>query len=305
MIQARPSEGCMSEGRVIRTYNSFYYVHTETGMITCKLRGKMKKGRESVVTGDFVALEELPDGTGIIEKRLPRQSFLRRPAVANIDQVVLTFAARQPDLHPLLLNRFLVLAEWSGISKILLCVNKTDLLASAEEKQTFLAEYAKVGYDVLRVSVHDGIGIEELRGQLQGKATVFAGPSGVGKSSLLNAVDTSLALATGRISKKIKRGRHTTRIAQLLPYADGYIVDTPGFSVADFSGLDLQALPTYFPEFVPFLGKCRYQPCTHSHEPQCAVKEAVQQGLIADERYQAYLHILQEVKELQERKRAY
>lgn len=289
----------MLEGRVIKAYNSFFYVATSEGLISSKLRGKFKKTRKStgVVPGDRVAVELLPDGTGVIERLLPRMNLLRRPAVANLTQVVLTFAAAQPDLHPLLLNRFLVLAEWSGIEKIILCINKMDLYAG--DGASFLALYEDIGYPVLRVSAHTGEGLAALREHLCGETSVFAGPSGVGKSSLMNAIDPSLALQTGEVSDKIKRGRHTTRVAELLPYAGGYVVDTPGFSAMEFTELDTAVLPDCFPEFRPYLGHCRFQPCSHSHEPDCAVKAAVASGAIAEERYQAYLSILSEIKENQ------
>lgn len=284
----------MQKGQVIKTYNSFYYVAAEDGLITCKLRGRFKKAHCTVVTGDFVAFELLADGSGIIEERLERQSLLKRPAVANIHQVILTFAAVEPDIHPLLLNRFLVLAEWSGIPEIIICVNKMDLLPE-EKAENILSLYEKIGYTVLRVSAKEESGIDLLRAKLADKVTVFAGPSGVGKSSLLNAIAPGLSLATGKISDKIKRGKHTTRIAQLLPFAGGYVVDTPGFSATELECIEKNDLAGYFPEFVPFLGSCRYNTCTHSHEPQCAVKDALAAGQIAQERYDAYLNILQEI----------
>lgn len=301
----------MQEGRVIKAYNSFFYVLTEAEagqeLVTCKLRGKFKKSRRSigVVPGDRVRIDRLPDGSGVVEEQLPRTSLLKRPAVANITQVVLTFATAQPDLHPLLLNRFLVLAEWSGIPKIVICVNKQDLYAG--DIGAFLKAYEQIGYPVLRVSAQQGEGIEALRQQLQGETTVFAGPSGVGKSSLLNRIDERLSLQTGQVSEKIKRGRHTTRVAELLPYAGGFIVDTPGFSAMELTELDIQDLPGYFPEFRPHLDACRFAPCSHTHEPDCAVKAAVAAGAITQERYDAYVNIYEEIKENQKiaRKKEY
>lgn len=300
----------MQEGRVIKAYNSFFYVLTEgeqQELVACRLRGRFKKTRRSigVVPGDRVRIDRLPDGSGVVEEQLPRTTLLKRPAVANITQVVLTFAAAQPDLHPLLLNRFLVLAEWSGIPKIVICVNKQDLYEG--KIGTFLQDYEAVGYKVLRVSAQERTGIDELRVQLQGEVTVFAGPSGVGKSSLLNCMDESLSLQTGHVSARIKRGRHTTRVAELLPYQDSFIVDTPGFSAMELTELDVQALPEYFPEFRPYLGGCRFSPCSHTHEPDCAVKAAVEAGAITQERYDAYINIYEEIKENQKiaRKKEY
>ena len=171
----------MLQGRVIKAYNSFFYVQTTPGLVTCKLRGKFKKSRRElgVVPGDWVSLDILPDGTGVIEEVLPRVQFLKRPAVANLTQVVLTFAAAQPDLHPLLLNRFLVLSEWSGVEKIVICVNKMDL---CKDDGALLQAYRNIGYEVLLVSARENRGVDALKERLRGETTVFAGPSGVGKS---------------------------------------------------------------------------------------------------------------------------
>ena len=287
----------MPQGRVIKAYNSFFYVETEGALVTCKLRGKFKK-RQGVYPGDLVDVRLLPDGTGVVERLLPRESLMRRPLVANVDQVVLTFAAAQPDPHPLLVSRFLVLAEWSGLARILVCVNKSDLPPAAEDAFK-IAEAA--GYQVLHVSAQTGAGVDALRRELANHITCFAGPSGVGKSSLLNAIEPGLSLQTGHVSEKIKRGRHTTRVAELLPFAGGYIVDTPGFSSMELDGIDEQLLPSYFPEFRPYLGHCRFSPCSHSHEPDCAVKEAVAAGSIPQERYDAYLSILEEIHDNQKK----
>ena len=292
----------MPTAQVIKMYNGFYYLQVpgQGELLSCRLRGRIKRNKGAVVTGDYVEYQLLGDGTGVIESCLPRRTLLKRPAVANIDQVLITFAARQPDLNELLLNRFLVLAEWSGIPEITICINKCDLL---EERPDFLQDYVQAGYRLLLVSAHEGQGIAELRQLLSGKATVFAGPSGVGKSSLLNAVDSNLALATGKISDKIKRGKHTTRAACLLPLPEGgTVVDTPGFSAAELESIDKSQLAFYFPEFRPYIEKCYYNTCTHSHEPSCAVKAAVEAGTLSKARYDAYLNILQTINE---RKRAY
>ena len=292
----------MPTAQVIKMYNGFYYLQVagQEELLSCRLRGRIKRNKGAVVTGDYVEYQMLEDGTGVIERCLPRRTLLKRPAVANIDQVLITFAARQPDLNQLLLNRFLVLAEWSGIPEIVICINKCDLL---EEKVDFLQDYVQAGYKLLMVSAQEGQGIQELKNLLTGRVTVFAGPSGVGKSSLLNAVDSNLELATGKISDKIKRGKHTTRAACLLPLPEGgAVVDTPGFSAAELENIDKAQLAHYFPEFRPYIEKCYYNTCTHSHEPDCAVKEAVAAGAICQARYEAYLNILQTINE---RKKAY
>lgn len=292
----------MPTAQVIKMYNGFYYLQVagQEELLSCRLRGRIKRNKGAVVTGDYVEYQMLEDGTGVIESCLPRRTLLKRPAVANIDQVLITFAARQPDLNQLLLNRFLVLAEWSGIPEIVICINKCDLL---EEKADFLQDYVQAGYKLLMVSAQEGQGIQELKNLLTGRVTVFAGPSGVGKSSLLNAVDSNLELATGEISDKIKRGKHTTRAACLLPLPEGgTVVDTPGFSAAELENIDKAQLAHYFPEFRPYIEKCYYNTCTHSHEPDCAVKEAVAAGAICQARYEAYLNILQTINE---RKKAY
>lgn len=292
----------MPTAQVIKMYNGFYYLQVagQEELLSCRLRGRIKRNKGAVVTGDYVEYQMLEDGTGVIERCLPRRTLLKRPAVANIDQVLITFAARQPDLNQLLLNRFLVLAEWSGIPEIVICINKCDLL---EEKADFLQDYVQAGYKLLMVSAQEGQGIQELKNLLTGRVTVFAGPSGVGKSSLLNVVDSNLELATGKISDKIKRGKHTTRAACLLPLPEGgTVVDTPGFSAAELENIDKAQLAHYFPEFRPYIEKCYYNTCTHSHEPDCAVKEAVAAGAICQARYEAYLNILQTINE---RKKAY
>lgn len=292
----------MPTAQVIKMYNGFYYLQVagQEELLSCRLRGRIKRNKGAVVTGDYVEYQMLEGGTGVIESCLPRRTLLKRPAVANIDQVLITFAARQPDLNQLLLNRFLVLAEWSGIPEIVICINKCDLL---EEKADFLQDYVQAGYKLLMVSAQEGQGIQELKNLLAGRVTVFAGPSGVGKSSLLNAVDSNLELATGKISDKIKRGKHTTRAACLLPLPEGgTVVDTPGFSAAELENIDKSQLAHYFPEFRPYIEKCYYNTCTHSHEPNCAVKEAVAAGAICQARYEAYLNILQTINE---RKKAY
>ncbi len=287
-------------GRVIKFHNSFFFVELDgqsAQLMPCSLRGLLKRDRRqtAVCAGDFVEITPLDDGSGVIKRVVDRKNFLIRPAVANVDQLILTFAAAEPDLHPLLLNRFLVLAEASAVEKIIICINKIDLIDDAAH---FLDDYSNL-YDIIKVSARNGNGIDRLRSKLADRVTVFAGPSGVGKSSLLNAIDPSIDQTVGSISDKIRRGKNTTRVAELIKFADGYLVDTPGFSAVELAdlGVDEKNLAHYFPEFHQPSARCRFNPCSHSHEPDCAVKGAVDDGTILEQRYAAYVAMLKELKE--------
>lgn len=283
------------QGRVLRVYNSVLYAAAADGVVACRLRGKMKKGRHDtgIVPGDVVTFERMNAEEGIIERVEARQNLLQRPRTANLSQIVVTVAAAAPDPHPLVVNRFLVLAARAGVRSIVLCVNKMDLCR--ENPDAYFAEYERAGYCVLRVSAATGAGVDALRGILAGEITVFAGPSGTGKSSLLNAVDPRLSLATGAVSEKIGRGRHTTRRAELIPYAGGFVVDTPGFTQQELTDLTPEELAACFPEFARYPG-CRFSPCSHSHEPDCAVKAAAARGEIGRARYDAYTALLNELR---------
>ena len=286
-------------GRVIKFYNSFFFVKVGDELIPCKLRGLLKRDKKvgsAVCVGDFVKISRLKDNSGVIENVQSRRNFLIRPPIANVDRVILTFAFDAPKLHPLLLNRFLVLAEKSALDEVIICVNKLDLAAD----KNFLSEYEPL-YKVLRVSAVTGVGVDELRKILSSGVTVFAGPSGVGKSSLLNAVDKNLSLKVGNVSEKIRRGKHTTRVAELIEFGGGFLVDTPGFSAVDLieAGLDKNNLRLCFKEFADFAGACKFlNVCSHSHEPDCGVKAAVERGEILRERYGCYLTLLDEVTQL-------
>lgn len=284
----------MLNGVVIKAYNSFYYVQTAENVVACKLRGRFKKERFSLLVGDRVEYELESAKDGIIENILPRRSMLRRPMIANIDQVILTFAAVSPNLSRILVDRFLVLAELSELD-IVLCINKIDL-ADKDELQSIVEHYSTIGYEVITISAKAGIGIDELRSRLQDKISVFAGPSGAGKSTILNNVETGLTLVTGELSEKIGRGKHTTRFAELLPLSGGgFVVDTPGFSFTEFNDLTPTQLMHCFPEISERVSACKFSTCIHSREPQCAVKQAVAAGQIDEQRYQTYLAILEEI----------
>ncbi|WP_288760126.1 ribosome small subunit-dependent GTPase A [uncultured Veillonella sp.] len=280
----------MKTGIVVKNMNGYFYVQGEDGTITeCKVRGRLKKGRYSLLVGDRV----IYGNEGTIENILPRRNELKRPHIANIDQVVLVVAAHAPDINSLLLDKLLVMIEHADIP-LVVCINKSDL---ADETMAEIVErYQKVGYTVVMTSTYTGEGIDTLRRILDGHVSAFAGPSGVGKSSLLNAVEPDFAFQTGEVSDKIKRGRHTTRHASLYALNDhSFIMDTPGFSAIDFSDISPERLTSLYPEFMTYEDGCKFSPCYHEHEPVCTVKEAVESGIIHKERYASYLAIREEI----------
>lgn len=289
----------INTGIVIKNMNGYFYVQVPDGQVLeCKVRGKLKKSRYSILVGDRVDVSE----DGFVEAIHPRYNAMVRPAIANIDQVILVVAAREPDINELLFNRLLVMIEDSDIP-LVICINKWDL---ADDRAKALVErYRNVGYEVITTSTFEGRGIDGLREHLAHKVTAFAGPSGVGKSSLLNAVDPKFQFQTGSVSNKIKRGRHTTRHATLFALdGDSFIMDTPGFSAVEFKNLSLERLTSLFPEFLNHESACQFSPCYHLHEPVCGVKKALEAGDISQERYEAYLAIRQEIqKELAKRHR--
>ncbi len=291
------------QGRVLKNYNGYYYVQVEgiSEPYTCKVKGKMKKNRFSLATGDITSFEVSSEEKheGMIKSVLPRKNFLLRPTLANLDLFVATFACAAPDFSYLLADKLLALAELGNIPAILV-LNKEDnapegLIAKVR------AVYEPIGYEVFTLSAHEGTGVEALRERLRGKICAFGGPSGVGKSSTINAIDPGVALRTGAVSEKIGRGKHTTRFAQLLPFDEGYIADTPGFGNLLLEGLDADKVRLAFREFAQFEDSCRFCPCTHTHEPVCGVKDALASGKLAESRYASYLTMLDEVKLLQEK----
>ena len=290
-------------GRVLKNYNGYYYfkVYGVEQSYTCKVKGKMKKNRFSLATGDIVNFEVSSEekGEGMITTVLPRKNFLLRPTMANLDLFVATFACAAPDFSFILADKLLALAELARIPAILV-LNKEDTAPAGLIEQV-RSVYEPIGYEVFTLSAEQGTGVEALRERLRGKICAFGGPSGVGKSSTINAIDSTVDLRTGAVSEKIGRGKHTTRFAQLLPFDEGYIADTPGFGNLLLEGLDEQQILAAFREFASYEQGCRFCPCTHTHEPVCGVKEAVAVGEIAQSRYESYLQMLQEVKDLQEK----
>ncbi len=283
------------KGTVIKNENGYFSVLGEDALIyDCKVRGRLKKDRYSLLVGDHVEIESIGDGKGTIERIIPRKNSLHRPYVANIDQVILTVAAHHPDINTFLLDELLVMIEDAEIP-VVLCINKWDL--HDEGTEALEALYRKIGYKVIETSTLTGEGVDELRSLLQGKITAFAGPSGVGKSSLLNAVEPNFSFQTGEVSEKTRRGRHTTRHASLYPLGDdSFIMDTPGFSALDFTHISKTRLASLFPEFEENIHGCRFIPCSHTHEPVCGVKEALESGKIAQSRYDNYVALLEDMK---------
>lgn len=294
------------QGLVLKNYNGYYYVQVGEVAYTCKVKGKMKQNRFSLATGDQVLLEPGEQKgacacayEGMIKKVLPRKNFLPRPTMANLDLFVVTFACATPDFSFLLADKLLALAELAHIPSILV-LNKLDQ-APAGLVEEVRAVYEPLGYKVFAISAQSGTGVAALREHLKGKICAFGGPSGVGKSSTINAIDSRVELRTGEVSEKIGRGKHTTRFAQLLPFDEGYIADTPGFGNLLLEGLEPEQAVAAFREFAQYEAGCRFCPCSHTHEPVCGVKEAVAAGQIAASRYESYLAMLEEIRLLKEK----
>lgn len=287
------------EGLVLKNYNGYYYVQVANAVYTCKVKGKMKQNRFSLATGDRVLLEPGEQGEGMIKQVLPRKNFLLRPTMANLDLFVATFACATPDFSFLLADKLLALAELAHIPALLV-LNKEDQ-APAGLIERVRSVYEPIGYEVYTLSAKEGTGVEALRERLKGRVCAFGGPSGVGKSSTINAIDSSVDLRTGAVSEKIGRGKHTTRFAQLLPFDEGYIADTPGFGNLLLEGIEPEQALAAFREFAQYEDGCRFCPCSHTHEPVCGVKEAVASGAIAASRYESYLAMLEEIRLLKEK----
>lgn len=284
----------MPEGVVIRGYSGFYYIQVEEEIWECSLRGRLRQARQTVLPGDKVKVTWLKQGKGVVEEVLPRRSELIRPPIANVDQAVIVMALANPEPNLNLLDRLLILIEYEHIAP-LICFNKADLAdPGVEEKLPGI--YREAGYPVAITSAKAKRGLESLCSHLQGKISVLAGPSGVGKSTLLNSLQLGLSLKTGAVSTKIGRGRHTTRHVELLPFQSGGLVaDTPGFSILNLPEMKREELVGYFPDLNRNAQGCRFSSCLHDQEPDCAVKEALAEGRIDPGRYQHYREFLAEV----------
>ena len=296
----------MPEGIIVKALSGYYYVQGpgDAAPVQCRGRGIFKKRGETPLVGDRVRYSETENGEGAVEQILSRSSELVRPPVANADLAVLVFSVVRPELSLVLLDKFLVHIEHAGLDAIIV-LSKLDRIPDGEEGERIRRDagaaealYSSIGYKVLKTSAHRGEGMDELRSALEGHINVLAGQSGVGKSSLVNALVPGLKLETSEISDKLGRGKHTTRHVELVPIpSGGYLADTPGFSQLDFAELGIDEIGPCFREFREYAQSCKFRGCTHTHEPHCAVLQAKEQGAIAASRYGNYVAFMAEWKE--------
>ncbi|MBP3412330.1 MAG: ribosome small subunit-dependent GTPase A [Oscillospiraceae bacterium] len=284
-------------GRIIKALSGFYYVHTAEGQtVECRARGIFRKMKMSPLVGDQVSFS-MERGKGMIESIQPRKNFFIRPAVSNVDALVILASGANPITDPFLIDRVAAIAGDRGVP-VILCVNKTDLNDGAQ----LIDIYRHAGFAVYPTSAETGEGIDALLDAIRGKTVVFTGNSGVGKSSILNRFDACLSIETGEVSDKLGRGRHTTRHVELYSLgADTYAIDTPGFSSFDTEQMELvlkENLQYAFPDFAPYLGQCRYHDCAHLKEPDCAVLQALQQGEIEASRHSSYARLYESAKDI-------
>ena len=283
-------------GRIVRSLSGFYEVQTQSGCVTCRGRGSLRKGQESPLTGDMVEIT-LEHGKGMVEKILPRKNRFIRPAVANVDALVVFAANANPVTDPFLIDRVAAIAGDQEVP-VYICVNKCDLDPAVD----LVRIYQNAGFPVIRASAVSGEGVEQLRQLIAGKLVAFTGNTGVGKSSMLNRLCPALSLATGEVSEKLGRGRHTTRHVELFSLGgDTYVADTPGFSSFDTDQMDVllkENLQFAFPDFAPHFGKCQFHDCSHRAEPGCAIRGAVESGTIEKTRYDSYLRLYEKSSQI-------
>ena len=288
----------MIKGQIVKALSGFYYVNTQEGtQLQCRARGKFRKDGDSPLVGDWVEVRETEEGTGMVWEILPRRNAFARPAVANIDQLVIVASGAIPQTDPFLIDRVSAIAALKGCDTLLI-LNKCDL----DQAERLWEIYTRAGMPVVRVSAETGEGMGDLVPLIAGKLSAFTGNSGVGKSSILNALEPDFGLSTAAVSEKLGRGRHTTRHVELFTLRCGArVVDTPGFSSFDAEELDLELkerLPETFVEFRPYLGQCRFVGCSHTKEKGCAVRAAVKEGTIPRSRHDSYVRLYEELKQV-------
>lgn len=279
------------QGIIVKGIGGFYYVKVEDEVIECKARGKFRHNELTPMVGDKVQIT-VNNGKGVIDKIYERHNMLIRPAVANITQALVVFALRNPDINEDLLNRFIMLCEYNDI-KAVVCFNKIDLLEDPQMEE-IVSMIKSAGYECIFLNAKQGIGIDEIREKLKNNVTVLCGPSGVGKSTILNNLAGRDIMETGNISEKLKRGKHTTRHSELIEVEEGFLVDTPGFSSLNTDFIEKEDVQACFPEILQYAYGCKFTGCLHYKEPKCAVKEAVEKGKIHKKRYDFYIRVIEE-----------
>ena len=287
----------MSRGIIRKALSGFYYVDDGQQVYACRARGKHRHAGESPLVGDRVEFTPLPDGSGALDRILPRKNRFARPAVANIDQLVIIASQAIPVTDPFLIDRVAAIAEENGCESVI-CINKCDLVSGED----LAAIYQKAGFPTVQVSAETGEGLDRLRELIAGKVSAFTGNSGVGKSSILNTLEPGIALETSAVSQKLGRGRHTTRHVELIRLSCGALVaDTPGFSSFELDKGELcrkEELASRFREFAPYIGKCQFLDCAHIKEKGCAVRSAVKAGEIPKSRHDSYVRLYEQAKQI-------
>lgn len=280
------------QGIITKGIGGFYYIKTEDGLYECKARGKFRLDELTPMVGDKVEIEIDNNSKGTIEKIFERKNKLIRPAVSNISQAIIVFAFKNPNINLDLLNKFLLQCEYNEINAVV-AFNKVDLVENPEEEEV-VDIIKSAGYEVIYLNAKEGMGIEKIREKLKGNLNVLCGPSGTGKSTIINKLVGKDVMETGQISEKLKRGKHTTRHSELIEVEEGFLVDTPGFSSLSIEDMEKEEIQFLFPEFIKYINGCKFTGCLHYKEPSCVVKNALEQGKIHKKRYEFYIQIIEE-----------